>query len=165
MSVSIEADLYDFIKDNIRHWVGKNFGSQELDNPSWDIEALTYHLTKALYKRDRSISSMANFTLTVYLKEMSDEKRAELMSRITNKLDRVGGSLEAITSSHEEFSNAISGETKGIKVTIGVNIPTNRYAVRGFNRWLERQQEGNGSILRFMLEADEGLLFNGWRTL
>ena len=154
MSVNIEADLYEFLKDSIRHWVGKNFGSQELDKPSWNIDALTYHLTKALYKRYRAISCMANSTLTVYLKEMSDEKRAELVSRITEKLDRVGGSLTSITSSNEEFGTAISGETKGIKVVIKADLPTNRYAVRGFNRWLERQQEGNGSVLRFMLEAD-----------
>lgn len=97
MSVSIEADLYDFIKDSIRHWVGKNFGSQELDDPSWNIEALSYHLTRALNKRDRAVKSMTNFTLTVYLKEMSDEQRASLMSRLTEKLERVGGSLTSVT--------------------------------------------------------------------
>lgn len=156
MSVNIEADLYEFLKDSIRHWVGKNFGSQELDDPSWNIDALTYHLTKALYKRYRAISNMANFTLTVYLKEMSDEKRAELMSRITEKLDRVGGSLTSIAYSNEEFDKPIGGETKGIKATIKADIPTNRYAVRGFNRWLDRQQEGNGSILRFVFNADGG---------
>lgn len=156
MSVNIEADLYEFLKDSIRHWVGKNFGSQELDKPSWSIDALTYHLTKALYKRYRAISNMANFTLTVYLKEMPDEQRAELTSRITEKLDRVGGSLETITSSNEEFGTAIGGETKGIKVVIKTDMPTNRYAVRGFNRWLERQQGGNGSILRFVFNADDG---------
>lgn len=156
MSVSIEADLYDFIKDSIRHWVGKNFGSQELDDPSWNIEALSYHLTRALNKRDRAVKSMTNFTLTVYLKEMSDEQRASLMSRLTEKLERVGGSLTSVTSSNEEFPDAIGGETKGIKVVVKVDIPTNRYAVRGFNRWLERQQEGHGTILRFMLETDCG---------
>lgn len=156
MSVSIEADLYDFIKDSIRHWVGKNFGSQELDDPSWNIEALTYHLTRALNKRDRAVRSMSNFALTLYLKEMSDEQRAGIMSRLTEKLERVGGSLTSITSSNEKFNEAIGGETKGIRAVIKADIPTNRYAVRGFNRWLERQQEGHGTILRFMLEADCG---------
>lgn len=156
MSVSIEADLYEFIRDSIRHWVGKNFGSQELDDPSWSIDGLTFHLTRALNKRDRAVRSMSNFTLTLYLKEMPDEQRAEIMSRLTEKLERVGGSLTSITSSNEKFPDSIGGETKGIRVVIKVDIPTNRYAVRGFNRWLERQQEGHGTILRFMLETDCG---------
>lgn len=152
--VNIEADLYEFFKDSIRHWVGKNFGSQEVESPSWNIEELSYHLTKALCKRDRAVNSMASFTLVVYLKEMSDEQRANLVSRITDKLDRVGGSLSSIMSSHEEFDKAINGETKGFKVIIKADLPTNRYAVRGFNRWLGRQQEGNGTILRSTFEVD-----------
>ena len=78
------------------------------------------------------------------------------MSRLTEKLERVGGSLTSITSSNEKFNEAIGGETKGIRAVIKADIPTNRYAVRGFNRWLERQQEGHGTILRFMLETNGG---------
>ena len=48
--MQLNGNVEKFIKDNIYHWVGKNFGSQEADDPSWNIEALSEYLTKKLYK-------------------------------------------------------------------------------------------------------------------
>lgn len=35
-----ELDFTDVIKDAIRAFVGENYGTSELNNPSWDIGAL-----------------------------------------------------------------------------------------------------------------------------
>ena len=48
--MQLNGNVEKFIKDNIYHWVGKNFGSQEAEDPSWNIEALSEYLTKKLYK-------------------------------------------------------------------------------------------------------------------
>lgn len=155
MSVGVEADLYDFIRDSIRHWVGKNFGSQELDSPSWNIDYLSAHLTKKLNKREQTIKSLKSFNLTIFMREsITDEERATLMKRVVEKLERVGGSLTAISYSHDTLNTPLKGETKIIRAKIKVDIPENHYALRGFNRWLERQEEGHGLFLSYLLDKD-----------
>lgn len=160
MSSSVEADLYDFIRDSIRHWVGKNFGSQELEEPSWNIEALSTHLAKKLNKREQTIKSLKTFNLSITLREsISDKDRAELMARVVEKLERVGGSLKSISYSHETLDNPIKGEKHVINVTVELDVPSNFYALRGFNRWLERQEEGHDLFLTYALKEVGG---NGW---
>lgn len=155
MGVSIEADLYDYIRDNIRHWVGKNFGSQELEDPSWDINALARHLTTALNKRDRTVKNLTVFHLEMLIKEMPDEKRAKLTARIVEKLERLGGSMVSIkTSGVEDFNHPVKGETRGIRIKMDLEMVYDALHIRGFNRWLERQEEGHGDVLTFMLMND-----------
>lgn len=155
MGVSIEADLYDYIRDNIRHWVGKNFGSQELEDPSWDIDTLARHLTTALNKRDKTVRNLTMFHLEMLIKEMSDKERAELTARIVEKLERLGGSMVSInTSGVEELRTPVKGETRAIRVKIDLEMVYDAPHIRGFNRWLERQEEGHGDVLTFMLMND-----------
>ena len=78
MSVSVEADLYDFIKDSIRHWVGKNFGSQEVEDPSWNIEDLSAYLTKKLNKREQTVKSLKTFDLSVTLRESISDREGRV---------------------------------------------------------------------------------------
>lgn len=172
MSVSVEADLYDFIRDSIRHWVGKNFGSQELDDPSWSIDDLSAHLTKKLNKREQTIKSLKPLTLTITMREkITDEERATLIKRVMEKLERVGGSFTAISYSHDTLDNPLKGETEVIRAKIKVDVPANYYALRGFNRWLERQEEGHDLFLSYMLDenrdsngiASQWLDANGWQ--
>lgn len=151
MSVSIEADLYDFTRDSIRNWVGKNFGSQELEEPSWDIDELASYLTRCLNKRKQTISQLTDFDLVICLKEMPDEERAKIMDRVFEKLDRVGGSLKTISYDRDSLEEPIQGEKKIIRVKIAMEVPTNDRAVRGLDRWLERQRDGHGTILRYDL--------------
>lgn len=155
MSVSIEADLYDFVKDSIRHWVGKNFGSQELEDPSWNIDDLAWHITRKLYKRNEMFKNMNPFTLSVFIGKMSDDKRAELVSRVKEKLERLGASLSTITYEDKAFDKPIHGAKEGTIITLRADIPTHKYALRGLERWLERQQDGHGTILKFRIVVND----------
>ena len=79
------------------------------------------------------------------------------MKRVVEKLERVGGSLTSISYSHDTLNNPIKGETKVVKASIKVEIPMNMYALRGFSRWLERQEDGHDLFLTYALnEADGG---------
>lgn len=151
MSVSIEADLYDFTRDSIRNWVGKNFGSKELEEPSWNIDELASYLTRRLNKREQTINQLTEFGLVICLKEMPDEERAKIMNRVFEKLDRVGGSLKTISYDRDSLTEPIQGERKIIRVKIKMEVPTNNRAVRGLDRWLERQRDGHGTILKYDL--------------
>lgn len=151
MSVSIEADLYDFTRDSIRNWVGKNFGSKELEEPSWNIDELASYLTRCLNRRERTIKQLTEFGLLICLKEMPDEERAKIMNRVFEKLDRVGGSLKTISYDRDRLIEPLHGEREIIKVKITMEVPTNDRAIRGLDRWLERQQEGHGLILKYDL--------------
>lgn len=59
-------DLQEFLSKTIYHWVGRNFGSQEADDPSWNIEALSKYLAKELNTRERAITNTKPYELTVF---------------------------------------------------------------------------------------------------
>lgn len=151
MSVSIEADLYDFTRDSIRNWVGKNFGSKELEEPSWNINELALYLTRCLNKREQTIRQLTGFDLVICLKEMPDEERAKIMDRVFEKLDRVGGFLKTISYDRDKLAEPLQGEREIIRARITMEVPDNNRAIRGLDRWLERQRDGHGTILRYDL--------------
>lgn len=67
-------DLQTFLSKKIYHWVGKNFGSQEADDPSWNIDELSKYLAQELDKRDGK--NLNSYELTVLLKTDCDVSRA-----------------------------------------------------------------------------------------
>lgn len=46
----MEEQINDKIKAIIHNWVGKNFGTQEAEDPSWDIEALAEELGRHFHE-------------------------------------------------------------------------------------------------------------------
>ena len=155
MTISIEADLVEFIKHNIRNWVGKNFDASEVEEPSWNIDDLSFYLAKAINKRDKTLRSMTPIEVDALIKDMGDTKRKELMDKIFNKLERLGASLTSITYSKETFFEPIKGENSGIRAVVKADMSNDTYAIRGFNRWLERQVEGHGSMLSYNIKAGD----------
>ena len=148
MSTKLEADLEDFIKDNIRHWVGKSFGSQELDEPSWNIDVLSHYLAGAINKREQSRGNLADFELTVLTRETTDKERGEFISRVQEKIERIGGVFISCQHNKKDFSMPIEGETKGYNLFFNLQLPRDSFKVNAFERWLGRQQEGQGGMLR-----------------
>ena len=48
--IETQEELEIIIRRAIKKWVGANFGSQEMEEPSWNIEELSKHLSKVLGK-------------------------------------------------------------------------------------------------------------------
>lgn len=67
-------DLQTFLSKKIYHWVGKNFGSQEADDPSWNIDELSKYLAQELDKRDGK--NLKSYELSVLLKTDCDVSKA-----------------------------------------------------------------------------------------
>lgn len=68
--------LKDFLSKTIYHWVGKNFGSQEADEPSWNIEELSSYLAKELGKR--GVDDLKPHELTVLLRDDIEDTDGEI---------------------------------------------------------------------------------------
>lgn len=148
MSVKLEADLEDFIKDSMEHWVGKHFGTKEVEEPSWNIDALSKYLAGAINKREATRNSLDEYGLTVVTKETSDEERGKFISRVQDKIERIGGVFISCQHNKDNFAFPIEGETKGYKLLFKLELPRDVFKTRAFGRWLDRQQEGQGGVLR-----------------
>lgn len=77
MSKMNQSELTDFIHKKIYHWVGKNFGSQEAEDPSWDITQLSSYLGNELGKVLLDTTELSNYELTVLAKEGEGDVVAE----------------------------------------------------------------------------------------
>ena len=51
--MELNDKLFNFFNKEIYKWVAKNFGTQEAEDPSWNIEALSAHLASVLLKKVR----------------------------------------------------------------------------------------------------------------
>lgn len=49
--MELNDKLTDFFGKTIFDWVAANFGTQEAEDPSWNIEALSAHLASELLKK------------------------------------------------------------------------------------------------------------------
>lgn len=106
-------DLQTFLSKKIYHWVGKNFGSQEADDPSWDINELSKYLAREIGKRDRQTANMKPYELTVLFRpELYGDQE---MPKIIELVERFGGVV-------------ISSEIEG-KKRLAYRINNNDYAI------------------------------------
>lgn len=149
MSINVEDDLGDFIKDSMTHWVGKHFGSQELEDPSWNIEALSRHLATALEKREEKLNSLQGYEISILTKPLKCDMLEEIASRVKVKIERVGGVWLSHEVRDKEFSRPMEGETHGHEIRIRAELPSDNATQRAISRWLGRQLHGN--IIHFMI--------------
>lgn len=146
MRISLESDTYDFIRENIRHWVGRNFGSQELEEPSWNIDELSSFLANKINKREETIKNLTDKRLVVYTTLPSQRDRSALVASILEKIRRCGGSNKKIIYGDVE---RVGGAVR-YEITFDMELPSNdRFAERGMLRWLERQRDGSRNIDSF----------------
>ena len=81
--------LEEFFNRTIYHWVGKNFGLQEADDPSWNIEALSKYLAKETERREQKLLNFDPYELTVLLHEACDTGTS--IARVVDIVERFGG--------------------------------------------------------------------------
>lgn len=84
-------DLQDFLSKKIYHWVGRNFGSQEADEPSWNIDDLSKYLAKELGKRERAIANTKPYELTILFRTELDAEKE--LYRVREMIEREGGKV------------------------------------------------------------------------
>lgn len=68
-----DKQLQKDIQEIITKWVGRNFGTQEMDDPSWDIKALSRCIAKELSKKINSTMLKYNHEPTVLIREDADK--------------------------------------------------------------------------------------------
>lgn len=94
--------LFNFFNKEIYDWVAKSFGTQEADDPSWNIEDLSAHLSSVLMKK-------------VYKTELKDQKLYELTLVLDAGCD-VPEELNEIEERVKLFGGNIRGkEHEGVK--------------------------------------------------
>ena len=81
-------DLQDFLRKKIYHWVGRNFGSQEADEPSWNIDELSAYLAKELDKNKTQATNMKPYELNVLFRtEVDVERELEKVKQLIKNYD------------------------------------------------------------------------------
>lgn len=86
-----DNNLTNYIEATIAHWVGKNFGSQELDDPSWNIRALSEYLAKELAKRKAGKDVVATHELTVLFR--TDANISNEVTKVKEAITFYGGKI------------------------------------------------------------------------
>lgn len=77
----------------IKEWVGKNYGSQEADNPSWNIKKLAAHIASHTAEKEiKTSSDKTNFQMMQevkkHYKEHTDITKGFLMQREIDVIDK-----------------------------------------------------------------------------
>ena len=140
----------DFIYDTIKHWVGKNFGSQEADDPSWDIDSLSNYLARQLEMRDLKVLDLKRYELTVLLPEEVDYESA--IAKVENHVEQVGGRVVSKENDGvKRLAYAINNHERADYVYLNIDLPKD--APVKLSTWLNINDE----VLRYLLvQADTG---------
>lgn len=139
-----DNNLTNYIKSTISHWVGKNFGSQEVDDPSWDIEALSSYLAKELTKRDIKQANLVPHELTILLR--TDSNEAHEIAKVNEKINQFGGMvLKVENEGKKRLAYRVQDEDYAIYCYLDIAIP--RDAPVKLSSWLNVDD----GVLRYLL--------------
>lgn len=85
----------------IIEWVGKNYGTQEAEDPSWDIEALADHLSKSDIKPDELNAYTKSVVYSTLDQSYVEEDVADYAERMGVKLteQQIGNVADNIRNS------------------------------------------------------------------
>ena len=84
-----DEELRKQIKESIKKWVGRNYGTQEVEDPSWNISALSRQITRDLLKAHPVLGNSANYELTVLVPTELDPNTVH--DKIKGIVERAGG--------------------------------------------------------------------------
>ena len=160
MPRNIDDDLEDFIKGSIREWVGKNFGSQEVEEPSWNIDELAKCLAACIHKRERDTETMCDYNIMLYTIDTDDVKaRQDIVLRVMRKIERIGGVFIMSEEKKKTFTDwerdqlELGRHQKGYKIKISVSIIQGIHRYSALIRWLGRLRSGTNEILDYSVVA------------
>lgn len=136
--------LEEFFNKAIYHWVGKHFGSQEADDPSWNIEALSKYLAKETERREQKVFNLEPYELTVLLPEEVDSER--VVSDILSKINKFDGSIASKEDDGvKRLAYAIQNRERARYIYMNIHLPKD--APVKLSTWLNT----NDHVLRYLL--------------
>lgn len=120
-------DLQDFLSKKIYHWVGRNFGSQEADDPSWNIDDLSKYLAKELRQRDRAIANTKPYELTVLFRTELDAEKE--LYKVREMIEREGGKVVYMeVDGKKRLAYSINNEEYAIYTYMNLELPEGKPA-------------------------------------
>lgn len=136
--------LSNFIERKTKQWVGRNFGSQEVEDPSWDIKNLSKYLADCLELKGVKLSDTDPYELTVLLYEDSDTSTG--ISSVVDIIERFGGRV--VSSENEgrkRLAYKINNEEFAQYIYMNVELPKDASAK------ISAALSINGVVLRYLL--------------
>ena len=139
-----QDELKVFLREKIYHWVGKNFGTQEADDPSWDIKTLSEYLAKEVYKKNFAVKDLQPEELTVLIRTDADAQKE--IDRITHQIKELGGDVISVENDGtKRLAYNINGQEYAEYVYINLGMPKEK--VVALSTWLNIQD----NVLRYLL--------------
>lgn len=86
-----DNNLTDYLEATISHWVGRNFGSQEVNEPSWNIKELSSYLARELGRREAKKQKLVPHELTVLFR--TDCQESIEVERVRHFIRDFGGEI------------------------------------------------------------------------
>ena len=118
-----ELELREFITTTIKQWVGRNFGSQELDDPSWNIEALARCISKELAGKV-PFPKQKKYELTVLYDPECDLEQAKV--KVENIISAGGGKVVKVEDDGKKrVPYAIRGHDFAQYIYYDITLPDN----------------------------------------
>lgn len=114
--------LSKFIERKTKQWVGRNFGSQEVEDPSWNIEDLSKYLADCLELKGLRMTGTDPYELTVLLHEECDTGTS--IARVVDIVERFGGRV--ISSENEgrkRLAYKINNEEFAQYIYMNIELP------------------------------------------
>ena len=114
--------LSNFIERKTKQWVGRNFGSQEVEDPSWDIENLSKYLADCLELKGLRMTDTDPYELTVLLHE--DCGAGTSIAHVVDIIERFGGRV--ISSENEgrkRLAYKINNEEFAQYIYMNIELP------------------------------------------
>lgn len=143
--MQLNDNLNKFISDTIYHWVGRNFGSQEMEDPSWNVESLSDYLTKKLYK-EYDYKPCKRYELTVLLDPECDS--LQQIKEIEKHIKEVNHGT--VFSREEEgtkrLAYRINDKDFAVYYYLEIGLPSTREAAP-LSNWLNI----NGDVMRYLM--------------
>lgn len=141
-----DNELYDFLRNRITKWVGRNYGTQEADDPSWHIEGLADYLASQLNRRENRVANTPRdkYELTVLLN--TTENVADNADKISAMVRTYGGRVQSWTDDGvKRLAYAINNEEQARYLYFDIELPT------GTPAQLSGRLNITDSILRYLL--------------
>lgn len=120
-----DKQLQKDVQKIIEQWVGRNYGTQEMDDPSWNIKALSRCIAKELNKKINSTMPKPNHELTVLLHEDADKDEA--IEKLKTLVENKGGMIiKTEDDGVKRLAYAIQGQEKARYIYFDIILPLNK---------------------------------------